>query len=291
MSPKLENTGTLPVIATSLLKSTAGVADPRLDSVVRLEQIALANKSPGLQSGQRVDAPALSLEQSLTLALQYPTLSDKTALSGAALLIDALLKSDVNTQQPKSLIQTQPLMAKVITDSAQLAQGLSTQLHKAVGQSGVFYESHLRQWSYGERSLNELQAEPQNNTSILHADASQWVPVQLITQEQQQFTWQGQVWPGQAMQWQINEDSAETPHVPNGEPQPAWNSALQLDFPGLGKISIMLNLVGEHVQVRLRAQGAHAAATLKMQGHVLSESLKAAGTTLDKLNVHHDEHT
>lgn len=289
MLPKLDNAGAVPVVATALLRSTANVADPRLDAMVRLDQIALAKTLPGQLAARLVDAAALTPEQAAALTLASPTPSDKTTLSAAGRLVDSFLQSSVDAQQPKSLPATQPLLAKVITDEPQLASQLSTQLQKAVAQSGVFYESHLRQWSNGERSLTQLQAEPQNQASTLPADATQWVPLQLNTQEQQRFTWQGQAWPGQAMQWQVQEDNSESSSTPNEDKQTVWNSVLQLDFPSLGKVSATLRLVGEHVKLQLRAQNDTTATALKTQGDVLSQSLAAAGTTLDGLTVQRDD--
>jgi len=293
MLPKLDNTVTVPVVAAALLRNSASVADPRLDAMVRLDQIALAKTLPGQLAAQGVDA-ALTPEQAATLTLASPTTSDKTTLSAAGRLIDSFLHSSVEGHAPKAAPATQALLATAITDSPQLASQLSTQLQKAVERSGVFYESHLQQWSNGERSLAAVKAEPQNQPGTLPAEAAQWVAAQLNTQEQQRFTWQGQAWPGQAMQWQVQEDSKDNSNSANTQPddkQPAWNSVLQLDFPGLGKVSATLRLVGDHVQVQVRAQDEASTAALKAQGEVLSQSLAASGTTLDGLTVHRDDHT
>jgi flagellar hook-length control protein FliK len=93
------------------------------------------------------------------------------------------------------------------------------------------------------------------------------------------------------MQWQVQEDSKDSSGSANtpDDKQPAWNSVLHLDFPGLGKVSATLRLVGEHVQVQLRAQNDASKAALKAQGDVLSQSLAALGTTLDGLTVHRDD--
>jgi len=289
MLPKLDNSSALPVVATAMLRNMANMTDPRLDATARLDQIALAKTTPGQLAAQLVDAAALTPEQAAALVLAGPTPSDKTTLSAAARLIDSLLQSSVAAQLPKTLTATQPLLAKVSIDNPPQASQLGPELQKALAQSGVFYESHLKQWSYGERSLTQLQAEPQNQPGALPAEASQWVPLQLDLHEQQRFSWQGQPWPGQTMRWQVQEDSSGSAHPDEGAPQAAWNSVLQLDFPGLGKVSVKLRLVGEHVQVQLRAQEETAVAALKTQSESLSHSLAAAGTTLDGLTVQFDE--
>jgi len=291
MLPKLDNTVTVPVVATALLRNTASVADPRLDAMVRLDQIALAKTLPGQLATQLFDPAALTLEQAIALKLPSPTASDKTTLSAAGRLIDLFFHSTVDGQTPKAVPSIQPLLATTITDSPQLASQLSTQLQKVVEYSGIFYESHLQQWSNGERSLAAVKAEPQNQPGTLPAEAAQWVPAQLNAQEQQRFVWQGQAWPGQAMQWQVQEaskDGSGSNHTPEDK-QPAWNSVLQLDFPGLGKVCATLRLVGDHVQVQLRAQDETSIAALKAQDEVLGQSLAASGTTLDGLTVYRDD--
>ena len=292
MLPKIDSASALPVAATALLRSTASVADPRLDAMVRLDQIAFAPSLPRQLGGKAIDAAGLTPAQAAALSLANPAPTAQTTLSAAGRLIDSLLNSSVDTQQPKTLQSALPLVIKMQADSTQLTKQLTTQLHTAVTQSGVFYDSHLKQWSEGERTLLQVQAEPQNQPRTLPAElAAQWVPAQLNALEQQRFQWHGEVWPGQAMQWEVKEDTSEPPQTPEGETQAAWKSVLQLDFPGLGKVNATLRLVGEHVQVQLRAQEITTAATLKSQGDRLGEALAASGTTLDGLTVQRDELT
>ena len=284
MLPKLDNTSAAPIVATALLQGTSTVADPRLEAMARLEQITIPKPLPSQLTTQLVKAAALSPEQSLALPISAP--SNKTTLSAAALLINALLQSSAD-----AVPETKPLLAQAITDTAQLAKQLSTQLHQAVDKSGVFYESHLQQWSNGERNLAQVQGEPQNQANTLPAAAVQWVPVQLTTLEQQRFVWQGQAWPGQDMQWQVKEDNSESSLAPNGDKEKGWNSVIQLNFPSLGNVSVTLRLVGEHVRVELRTQDDETAASLKNQGGQLAQSLAASGTQLDGFTVQHDELT
>ena len=287
MLPKLDNTRAAVPVDMTTLRSTASVAAPELDSMIRLNQMALSETLPNELITQLVGGNALAIEQAGTLASQQS--SEKTILSATGLLINALLQSDVSAPQTKPLEVGQPILAKAITDNPQLASQLSSQLQKTVSNSGLFYESHLQQWSNGQRTLSQLLAEPQNQASRHHVDPAQWVPAQLSTQEQQRFTWQGQAWPGQAMQWQVQEDTSEPSQSKNGTPQTAWKSVLLLNFPGLGKVNASLRLVGEHVRVQLQAEDEATVTALKTQGDVLGQSLAASGTTLDGLTVNRDE--
>ena len=95
-----------------------------------------------------------------------------TSLSRSAQLIGALLARDGAPPPAAELNRGQPLLPTTSLDSAKLAADLAPQLAKAVAQSGLFYEAHQVQWVMGQRSISELQAEPQakhasiTNTSL-----------------------------------------------------------------------------------------------------------------------------
>jgi hypothetical protein len=82
--------------------------------------------------------------------------SAQPALSQTGRLISFLLTGQP-TPQPASLAANQPLLASPPTSGAQLAP----LLRQALGQSGMFYESHQAQWVMGARDTASLMREPQ----------------------------------------------------------------------------------------------------------------------------------
>ena len=140
-----------------------------------------------------------------------------------------------------------------------------------MSNSGLFYESHQVQWLEGARSTSQLLQEPQNSetanpsTNIqalslpdgnissasqlnTTASAEEKIPLipnhlqplvqqQINALETQQVLWQGNIWPGQAMQWEIHEQASQTPATDN---QQQWSTQIHLDLPNLGKVSAML---------------------------------------------------
>jgi hypothetical protein len=63
------------------------------------------------------------------------------------------------------------------------------------------------------------------------------VQQQLNALETRQMLWQGNIWPGQEMQWEIHD---ETPQSRTGESQRQWVTQIQLHLPNLGEVSATL---------------------------------------------------
>lgn len=105
---------------------------------------------------------------------------------------------------------------------------------------------------------------------------------QLDALATQQFAWQGQVWPGQTMEWQI-----EDPGGGQGEgvENQTWNTTLRLTLPRLGSVEARLQLTAGGVGVRLLASEAPAQAELAAAREALARGLDAARVPLLGLTV------
>jgi Flagellar hook-length control protein FliK len=109
---------------------------------------------------------------------------------------------------------------------------------------------------------------------------------QLDVIEQRQILWQGQAWPGQSLEWRI-EEQPERGASPD-EPTP-WTTHLRLRLPRLGEVNAELGLSTGHVRVRLATQtGATAGALREAQGR-LTEALSQAGLVLAGFAVTTDD--
>jgi hypothetical protein len=62
---------------------------------------------------------------------------------------------------------------------------LAAALRRTVGESGLFYESHLSQWLSGQRPVESLAAEPQNHL----ADAASQLPLDRDEDADDPFSW------------------------------------------------------------------------------------------------------
>lgn len=115
------------------------------------------------------------------------------------------------------------------------------------------------------------------------------VNLQLNTLEQPRIQWQGEVWPGQQMQWEVSQatDNAQ-PHEAD-DTQRSWQSVVRFDLPSLGKVAATITLSGDRVTVQMRAADPASANTLRSNGKSLADALGAAGSRLDSLTVRQDE--
>ncbi len=199
-------------------------------------------------------------------------------------------------------------------DSRQLAVALKD----ALGNSGLFYESHQAQWVAGERSTAQLLIEPQNqlnrdNTSgsstlqaghevqnLLNSSstiqqpdkaasdlpiANELIPLvqqQLHTLETHQLTWTGQVWPGQQMQWEIQGEPEHRPLLPD---ERQWSTEMELALPRLGDIHARLEFNQGKVKLTLHAADTDSIALLNRNLPDLALSMSDAGVPLTSAAV------
>lgn len=108
---------------------------------------------------------------------------------------------------------------------------------------------------------------------------------QLDTLATHQAVWQGQVWPGQMMEWEIEDpttDERET-RDGDGDPEPYWNSTLRLTLPSLGGIEARLHLTPAGVAVRLVADDNGTREALQSGESRLADALAAANVPLTGL--------
>lgn len=180
-----------------------------------------------------------------------------------------------------------PLMNAPDGDAAHIASALQRGLEK----SGLFYESHVAEWAQGARTLGELSAEPQARgmPAPLDPNTAQLINQQLNAQEQGRVAWQGQLWPGQDLHWEIERKQDNEPggrsQDGDGE-RPHWQSRLRLRFAGLGEVSAQVVLSGQQLHIRLDAADPDAGARMQAQQARLAAALDAAGTPLATLAIH-----
>jgi hypothetical protein len=188
------------------------------------------------------------------------------------------------TQQTAALGRT-PLLGGPGADAGQIAAALQQGMEK----SGLFYESHVAEWAQGTRTQAELAAEPQARGMAPPSDpnTAQFINLQLNAHEQARVAWQGQLWPGQDMRWEIERDAPQQePGAHEGGDAPSsWQSSLTLRFGQLGEVAAKVVLSGGQLHIRLDAP-ASTHALLEAGRARLADALDAAGTPLNTLAIH-----
>jgi hypothetical protein len=143
--------------------------------------------------------------------------------------------------------------------------------------------------------LNNTRGLPQEaDTLVKPAGVSpqdaQTIHLQLNALEQNRYVWQGELWPGQKMEWEIQEEDNRQDKAAQADPdQSSWNSTVRFELPRLGRISATIHLSGGHVQMRVAAASNETAARLRSHGGDLVQALGDAGSPLDSLSIGQDE--
>ncbi|WP_374499607.1 flagellar hook-length control protein FliK [Zoogloea sp.] len=237
--------------------------------------------------------------------------ADKPALSQTGKLISFLL-----TGQPSpgsTPLNGGEALAPSAPQTAAATAQLAARLGTAVSESGLFYESHQTRWLSGHLSTAALQKEPQgqvnarqeasgglvasngsdetagSGTTTITTRSHDPAPVaerllplvhqQLDTLATHQVVWQGQIWPGQQMEWEIEDPSGRSGED-DGEPEPYWNTTLRRTLPGMGGIEARLHLTPAGVAVRLITDDVRSRDILIAGQPRLAEALDAANVPL-----------
>ena len=277
-------TGALP--KTPLTYSANGAAAP-LPGSADLESLPTADLS-------RLAAKTVA---SGNAALAQAPVDPKTTpqLSTTGRVLGDVMAAAMKLPQPtEARIATAPVTNAPTADTQKIADGLQ----HAIDKSGMFYESHLAEWAGGARPLAELKGEPQMATGRQAMEAvrqgvpadpatAQMISQQLTTQEQGRVSWQGQLWPGQAMQWDIARDAPEGNGRSSGDDEGTapWRSRLTLRFAALGEMKANIVLSGDQVHIRLQAGSDASGDVLRAYATRLQEALAAAGTPAATLAI------
>lgn len=338
-------------------------------------QLVQMELPPTTRSGDTVAVQVTALQPRLAFSM----VNSATPLATPEQLgSTARMLSSMSQQSPEKAYvraaQSAPLWS---TPQPPESKQLAGMLKEALGNSGLFYESHQAQWLGGARSTAQLMHEPQNLTpeqaravavpntvnkgavpgdtaaktvaagdttdktvvagdtaskAVLTGDAASksvmandnarpavitrnaadanastqpntpslsegktlgipdhlqpLVQQQLNALETRQMLWQGNVWPGQDMQWEVHEQVSQTPAT---EQQRQWVTQIQLDLPNLGAVTATLRFNGAGLSLKLNADTPQTRAVLGNASTRLVSALSDAGIPVLSTQVSNDK--
>jgi hypothetical protein len=127
-------------------------------------------------------------------------------------------------------------------------------------------------------------ANPQAAGQIVAPQVQGIVHHQLEALANQTFVWQGQIWPGQDMRWEIEEDGHNQQDEDDSETQ-SWRTRLDLSFPGMGGISARLQLLGNQISLSLDVDKEASLGVMRSDAETLRQRLDDAGLSLVSLGI------
>lgn len=116
-----------------------------------------------------------------------------------------------------------------------------------------------------------------------HPDALPIIQQQLGALETGQILWQGQLWPGQCMDWKITEFADA--HHPDTDQESAWETQLNLALATLGAIDARLKFQRGGVAISLQVDAAAAVSLLQNRSAELVNAMTAAGLSVSEVRV------
>lgn len=214
---------------------------------------------------------------------------------------------------PKTAAELVPVLKQALTES-----GMFYEAHQARWVAGELSTESLKQEPQGKFSVAQTNTtvNPENSpktnnspnvdtpanaavatTSRTEPSTGTGIPRDLMPIVQQQldglanqnFAWQGQVWPGQQMRWEIGENMDDS-RSSNSDDIQRWQTRLKLSLPQLGDIDVTLNLkAGGEVRIAVTAGSESSEARLRNEAQQLRKQFEAAGLNLTEVSVQHDE--
>jgi len=139
------------------------------------------------------------------------------------------------------------------------------------------------------QSRAEAATQANSSSNPIPRELAPIVQQQLDALATQNYAWQGQIWPGQKMWWEISENPDNTRQA-DGEAPARWQTRLKLALPALGGIDATLSLhPGGKVEIALTTDSANSEALLRGSAESLHKHLEAAGLDLNQLQIRHGE--
>ena len=229
-------------------------------------------------------APPGSAQDLLPLLKQAITQSGMFYESHQAEWVEGRLPKAALLQEPQGKLSLPAAFASALAEDQGAAQG---QPKVNIGEPAVAArlttEATQTQSSNVEGGKSAV-AQSQTQGQVVAPQTQPLVQQQLEALATQNFSWQGQVWPGQEMRWEIDEEAARQGQ--DGEDTaPKWSTRLHLALPNLGEIDAQIRLEGNSITLSMSADSAETRTLMRVSSLALRSQLDEAGLTLASMGV------
>ncbi|PXX46744.1 flagellar hook-length control protein FliK [Undibacterium pigrum] len=233
-----------------------------------------------------------------------PLSSTPTSLSNTGRLITQILQAAPAQADKTNIASPTPIVAA----SVELKDTASTaiKLQQQISTSGLFYESHVAEWAQGKRPIADIKAEPQSQIgassqtdsssgiqsttlTTINKEMGQIIHQQLNVLEQNIVRWQGELFPGQKIEWEIKKETQSKHNPQEMEDATSWQSVVRFDLPNLGLVTAIINLQSNNLGLSLRAEQSNTVSALKDHASELAAAMQVAGSPLMSFAVNKNE--
>jgi hypothetical protein len=206
----------------------------------------------------------------------------KQTLAASGVFYESHLSQWADGSRPMNALLQEP-QARLNADAFRLVSSMPQADKTASGQLVEIVSA----WDDGAQGTPSAGA-----TLTAAADANgkeimQLMNLQLQALEQHKIIWQGELWPGQPLEWEVSEDQQQGQS--DEDAAPSWTSTVRFSLPSLGTVSATIRLVGDSMDMQLRTTSEQTAELLRLRSSELANALDAAGSPLGALTVKRDE--
>ncbi len=275
-----------PVEANAAMTQTAKVARMVVAGGSSAPDLATQESAPAPSpppgSGARTDAvPQESRVAAISTA--GPAASSPAAPLAAALRT-AILESGLFYESHQALWISGRHSLDALKREPQARLARATDIQRAATQGQTEAVS-------AEQTIPSVTASPEEAApasrpaTIVPGELQPLVQKQFDVAATQQVFWQGEIWPGQVLQWDIAE---ETPSDRDTDPSSGWRISLLLKMPRIGEIEVTMRLAAQGVMLKMAVPPGDGAEALSINQSALADALAAAGMPLLSMSV--DQH-
>jgi Flagellar hook-length control protein FliK len=285
------------IVAATVIDRTASLYKLQLDGLSVKLDLPGTDVPLGTKLRLRLGfADATSAAKQVSLA----PASQAIALSSMSQLL-----SHISAQHDIQDIDS-PLATAPMTANPEFHDQLAKSLEDSITTSGLFYESHLKDWAHSQRALSEVIREPQaklgrpresmsTTLSAVAQDAKDHpVPAEMLLIVQRQFSsletnsgiWRMEVWPGQFAELIIQHDSPSA--TPDRQPESTWRISIKMQLPNLCAIDLSISLFGDHPAILVTTDENHTETFLASGRQQLIDSLAGAGFIDPAVRIGHE---
>ena len=173
---------------------------------------------------------------------------------------------------------------KTIPGSLETATG-PTSLNKATGSNHEQIAITDRGKAVAFTQASESASVTTRAASGLPTDLAPLVQQQLASLANNVYPFQGAIWPGQQILWEIVDEDGHHDSPESGEPPRQWKTRLKLLLPSLGDIDATIQLDGNDISLQMKSSEAGTQSKLKGGIEGLRSRLELAGLRLTGLDV------
>ena len=296
-----ENDGKLALAVLSRPDGSAG--KPGTESVSatlsRTGQL-ISNLFAGTSRAQGRDAPAVPLNGNQPIASTPPNSAQdllpllKQAITQSGMFYESHQAEWVEGRLPKAALLQEP--QGKLSSPAAFASASGGDANAVFGQAKAASTADAGSPANMARPLPEAgqaqnssieggkAAVTQSQGQLVAPQTQPLVQQQLEALATQNFSWQGQVWPGQEMRWEIDEDATQSGQD-GEESSPRWSTRLRLTLPNLGEIDARIRLEGSSITLSMSADRAETRTLMRVSSQMLRSQLDEAGLALASIGV------